>query len=208
MAHPCPGVVVHSSLPEWTTEIAPMSPKHSAQTNSPYGNRLRRTPHLGYNTIPTGPRTYLSSYDYGFPQSTSGFRSAWSLPSRPDSAHFGIPSPLPQESFARTLIIPNQGLGSFPGKVPSIIPNMTQNDTQLAPFHDPLTVRLGRGLQLLRCMTGAIEFPQTAVLTTQGSLGQLTTCTTALDRFASHDTRKQARETTTTTNTRKVATNI
>ena len=52
MPHPCPGVVVQSSLPSWTTKMVQMSPKLSAQTNSPYGNRLRRTPHLGCNTVP------------------------------------------------------------------------------------------------------------------------------------------------------------
>ena len=48
-------------------------------------------------TTPTRPRTYLPINDYERPQSTSSFRSAWSLPSRPDSAHFSVPGSLSQD---------------------------------------------------------------------------------------------------------------
>ena len=50
---------------------------------------------------PTRPRTYLPNHDYERPQSTSSFHSAWSLPSRPDSAHFSVPGSLPQDSYTR-----------------------------------------------------------------------------------------------------------
>ena len=50
-------------------------------------------------TTPTRPRTYLPGHDYERPQSTSSFHSAWSLPSRPDSAHFSVPGSLPQDSY-------------------------------------------------------------------------------------------------------------
>ena len=48
-------------------------------------------------TTPTRPRTYLPNHDYERPQSTSSFHSTWSSPSHPDSAHFSVPSFLPQE---------------------------------------------------------------------------------------------------------------
>ena len=50
-------------------------------------------------TTPTRPRTYLPNNDYERPQSTSSFHSTWSLPSRPDSAHFSVPGSLPQDSL-------------------------------------------------------------------------------------------------------------
>ena len=53
-------------------------------------------------------------------------------------------------------------------------------------------------------MTGTIEFLQMAASSTSGGLEWLVTFTTTLDRFGSHNTRKQARETTTTTNTKKM----
>ena len=195
MHHPCPGAIFQSSLLSRTAGIASVSPKQSVQTNHP---SLHITPHLGYNTIlgrrsvhdPHRTSNVPSQLQLWPTQSTSSFRSTWSLPSHPDSAHFSIPSPLPQESPARTSIIPNQALGSSPGTVPSTIQNTTQNDTQLAPSHDPLTVRLGRGLQLLRWMTRTVEFPQMAAFTTPGSLEQLATFTTTLDLFVSHYTRK------------------
>ena len=49
-------------------------------------------------TTPTRPRTYLSSHGYERPHSASSFHSAWSLPSRPDSAHFNFPGSLPQDT--------------------------------------------------------------------------------------------------------------
>ena len=42
-------------------------------------------------------------------------------------------------------------------------------------------------------MTITIEFPQMTAFTALGSLERLVTFTTPLDRFASHNTRKQAR---------------
>ena len=68
-------------------------------------------------TTPTRPRTYLPSYDYGRPQSSSSFHSAWSLPSRPDSAHFSIPGSLPQESSAH-LDQPQPGIRLLSGNSP------------------------------------------------------------------------------------------
>ena len=48
------------------------------------------------------------------------------------------------------MISPNQVLGSFPGTVPSTVSNATQKGTELAASHDPLTVRLSRGLSDFR----------------------------------------------------------
>ena len=68
-------------------------------------------------TTPTRPRTYLPFQDYERPQSTSSFHSAWSLPSRPDSAHFSAPGSLPQDSFTH-LHQPQSGIRLLSGNSP------------------------------------------------------------------------------------------
>ena len=68
-------------------------------------------------TTPTRPRTYLPSHYYERPQSTSSFHSAWSLPSRPDSAHFSIPGSLSQDSHTH-LHHPQPGIRLLSGNSP------------------------------------------------------------------------------------------
>lgn len=68
-------------------------------------------------TTPTRPRTYLPTQDYERPQSTSSFHSAWSLPSRPDSAHFSVPGSLAQDSFTH-LHQPQSGIRLLSGNSP------------------------------------------------------------------------------------------
>ena len=68
-------------------------------------------------TTPTRPRTYFPSHDYERPQSTSSFHSAWSLPSRPDSAHFGIPGSPSKGSYTH-LHQPPSGIRLLSGNSP------------------------------------------------------------------------------------------
>ena len=68
-------------------------------------------------TTPTRPRTYPPNYDYERPQSTSTFHSAWSLPSRPDSAHYGAPGSPSQDSHAH-LHQPQSGIRLLSGNSP------------------------------------------------------------------------------------------
>ena len=68
-------------------------------------------------TTPTRPRTYLPSHDYERPQSTSSFHSAWSLPSRPDSAHFSVPGSLSQDPHTH-LHQPQPGIRLLSGNSP------------------------------------------------------------------------------------------
>ena len=68
-------------------------------------------------TTPTRPRTFLPSHDYERPQSTSSFNSAWSLPSRPDSAPFGIPGS-PSRASHTHLHQPQSGIRLLSGNSP------------------------------------------------------------------------------------------
>ena len=68
-------------------------------------------------TTPTRPRTYVPSHDYERPQSTSSFHSAWSLPSRPDSAHFGVPGSPSKGSYTH-LHQPPSGIRLLSGNSP------------------------------------------------------------------------------------------
>jgi len=68
-------------------------------------------------TTPTRSRTYLPNHDYERPQSTSTFRSAWSLPSRPDSAHYGAPDSPSQDSQTH-LHQPQSGIRLLSGNSP------------------------------------------------------------------------------------------
>ena len=65
-------------------------------------------------TTPTRPRTFLPSHDYERPQSTSSFHSAWSVPSRPNSAHL---SSLPQDPHTPSHQ-PQAGIRLLSGKSP------------------------------------------------------------------------------------------
>lgn len=65
-------------------------------------------------TTPTRPRTFLPSHDYERPQSTSSFHSAWSVPSRPNSAHT---SSLPQDPYTPSHQ-PQVGIRLLSGKSP------------------------------------------------------------------------------------------
>ena len=68
-------------------------------------------------TTPTRPRTYLPDHDYERPQSTSTFHSVWSLPSRPDSAHYGAPGSPSQASHTH-LHQPQSGIRLLSGNSP------------------------------------------------------------------------------------------
>jgi chitin synthase len=65
-------------------------------------------------TTPTRPRTFLPSHDYERPQSTSSFHSAWSVPSRPNSA---FPSSLSQDPYTPPHQ-PQVGIRLLSGKSP------------------------------------------------------------------------------------------
>ena len=158
MLHPRPGVVFQSSLQQRTTGIASVSPKQSTQTNSPLPshNRLRRTPYLGYHTIPNRRSIHDTHNTANVPPQLR----LWPTPVDirfPLSMVLAFPLVCISVALvpflktpSRTSTNPNQGLGSVPGTVSSTISNTTQKGTQPAPFYDPFTVRLGRGLQLLR----------------------------------------------------------
>lgn len=60
-------------------------------------------------TTPTRPRTFLPNHDYERPQSTPTFHSAWSLPSRPNSAQLSAPGSIPQDPYTP----PNQPQGGI-----------------------------------------------------------------------------------------------
>lgn len=68
-------------------------------------------------TTPTRPRTYLPSHDHERPPSTSSSHSAWSFPSRPDSAPFSVPGSLPQDPYTH-LHQPQPGIRLLSGNSP------------------------------------------------------------------------------------------
>lgn len=68
-------------------------------------------------TTPTRPRTFLPSYDYERPQSSSSFHSAWSLPTRPNSAQFSVPGSIPQDTYTPPHQ-PQVGIRLLSGKSP------------------------------------------------------------------------------------------
>lgn len=76
------------------TQAAPSLP--TIDSGEPLTWDTTRPPNDDPFTTPTRPRTFLPSYDYERPQSTSSFHSAWSVPSRTNSAH---PSTLSQDPY-------------------------------------------------------------------------------------------------------------
>ena len=82
--------------------------------------------------------------------------------------HFSGPGSLPQDTFAH-FHQPQPRIRLLSRNVPSTISNTTQKGTQPAPFHDPLTVRLGRGLRFLWYMARTTDFPQMAAFAAPGS---------------------------------------
>ena len=165
MLRPCPGVVSRSSPPSWTTWISSVSSKQPAHTNYPVAIPsppfLQQTPANPSLGIPYDPQPIIHSRpsqdrERTFPaiiMADPGQHLVYIL--HGPYPHAQIPhTSVSLASFLKNLsctsINSNQGLGSFPGTVPTTISNATRKNTHLAAFHEPFTVRLGRGLQLLR----------------------------------------------------------
>lgn len=181
MLHPCPGAVSPPSLPRPTTETVSTSRKQSARTNYPTvrppppspqstpvnpSPGIPRDPQLMIHLQPQQGRvhtlltTITNDPNPRLPSILRGPCPPAQIP------HTMAPLALLPKTPTHTSINPNQGLDSSLVTVPLITSNTTQKGMQPAPFRDPSTARLGRGLQLLRLMTRTIALPQTAVFTT------------------------------------------